>query len=306
MTDLRLPGDGPVCAHPLAYLLGLTGVALMRAFAGDYDAAFIDARIAEVRRLLDIADDLPAAQLVPPLSVADGYDGWSAKYDTEDNPLLKMDAEIVHPKLAALPLGVALDAACGTGRHAAHLADLGHRVIGVDRSPAMLARARARVPAGEFHEGDLNALPVPDAHVDVIVCTLALTHVGDLGPVFAEFARVLKPGGTLIASDVHTLYPSAAAYPLVKTAANGRMGYIPGWEHGAGDFLTAALPAGLKLVSFEEPRHGPFVADDVTPEPLPPGDVADPWLLQTWIPAATNAAYQGQRAVMFWQFRKPG
>ncbi|MDQ2789573.1 MAG: SAM-dependent methyltransferase, partial [Actinomycetota bacterium] len=41
--------------HPLAYLLGLEGVALMRAFAGEYDRAFTEARFADIRRLLDLA-----------------------------------------------------------------------------------------------------------------------------------------------------------------------------------------------------------------------------------------------------------
>ena len=44
-----------VYAHPLAYLLGVEGVALLRAFAGEYDREFTAARLAEVRRLLDSA-----------------------------------------------------------------------------------------------------------------------------------------------------------------------------------------------------------------------------------------------------------
>jgi hypothetical protein len=39
--------------HPLAYLLGLEGIALLRGWAGDYDKEFVEARLAEVRRLLD-------------------------------------------------------------------------------------------------------------------------------------------------------------------------------------------------------------------------------------------------------------
>ena len=76
-----------------------------------------------------------------------------------------------------LPLGVALDAACGTGRHAAYLAQLGHQVIGVDSSPEMLAVAREKLPDVEIHLADLNALPVADDGVDVVVCAFALTHV---------------------------------------------------------------------------------------------------------------------------------
>jgi trans-aconitate methyltransferase len=63
--------------------------------------------------------------------------------------------------LDGLPRGVALDAACGTGRHSAYLQSLGHTVIGVDSSPAMLERACAKLPDGEFHEAELHDLPLP-------------------------------------------------------------------------------------------------------------------------------------------------
>lgn len=69
--------DPIIHQNPLAYLLGLEGVALMRAFAGEYDRAFTDARIAEVRELLDRAADLGAGVDVAPLPVVDGYDGWA-------------------------------------------------------------------------------------------------------------------------------------------------------------------------------------------------------------------------------------
>lgn len=52
-----MPDALMIYQHPLAYLLGLEGVALMRAFAGEYDRAFTEARFAEVRALLDRASD---------------------------------------------------------------------------------------------------------------------------------------------------------------------------------------------------------------------------------------------------------
>jgi ubiquinone/menaquinone biosynthesis C-methylase UbiE len=80
----------------------------------------------------------------------------------------------MHQIIDAVAPGDALDAACGTGRYAEYLAGRGHRVVGVDSSPDMLARARARVPSGEFVLGDLRRLPLPDSSVDLIVSGLAL------------------------------------------------------------------------------------------------------------------------------------
>src|SRR5918996_1516511 len=160
--------------HPLAYLLGLEGVALLRAFSGAYDREFTLARFREVRELLESPDALGAGVEARPISTRDGYDSWAPSYDGQSNQLLEIEQPVVRGILDGLPVGVALDAACGTGRHASYLASLGHSVIGVDQSPGMLARAREKVPEGEFYEGHLHELPLADDSVDLVVCAIAL------------------------------------------------------------------------------------------------------------------------------------
>jgi SAM-dependent methyltransferase len=160
--------------------------------------------------------------------------------------------------------GLVVDAACGTGRHSEWLAARGYRVIGVDGSPEMLARARERVPGADFREGRLDRLPLPDAQADVVVCALALTHVQDLRPVFAEFARVLRPGGDLVISDVNQEWIAMGSVPRVRLD-DGRPALMPGHRHRPSDYLGAALPAGFRVMSCAEPRIGPAVPLDAGP-----------------------------------------
>ncbi len=284
--------------HPLAYLLALEGLALLRAFAGEYDRAFTEARLAEVRELLDSMEQLGDGVAAEAITTVDGYRDWAEFYDEPGNALIDTEQPIVREMVDALRPGLALDAACGTGRHAEYLASIGHQVIGVDSSPAMVERARAKVPCGQFHCADVLALPVPDAHVDLVVCGLALMHVSDLTAVFAELVRVLKPGGHLVVSDSRGL--AGIPLPVVVTGADGRPGFVPGRVRLTSDYLSVALALGLDLRRCEEPRRPwPFVDTTGTPpqdtEPIArhvAGDVPNIWNLHPYCPEAANAAYR--------------
>jgi SAM-dependent methyltransferase len=288
----------------LAYLLGLEGIALLRAWAGEYDKAFVEARLAEVRRLVDneALANHPGV-LVSRGDSATGYRQWSATYDEPRNGLFDVDEPVMHEILDGLPAGNALDAACGTGRYAEYLAARGHQVMGVDSSPDMLDRARARVPQGEFLLGDLHRLPLPDDAVDVAVSGLALAHVPALGPVMAEFARVLRPGGHLVISDAHHELVLRGSVVRALGPA-GEPGLVATYRHTAVDFLRAALPAGLQVRRCEEPR-GPAGDRPSPPSPEVELEVGSwqewPWSLMDLVPEATRAA--SAPSAIVWHFQ---
>lgn len=297
-----------VYQHPLAYLLGLEGIALLRAFAGEYDRDFTLARLAEVRALLESAAELGDGAVVDAMPTTEAYGSWAESYDEPGNQLVELEQPVVREIIDGLPVGLALDAACGTGRHSAYLSSRGHTVIGVDSSPAMLERARAKVPGGEFHVADLQELPLPDDHVDLVVCGLALMHVPELEPVLAEFVRVLRPGGSLVISDRRNLI-GRVGLPVVEERHDGSFGYMPSWGRRTSEYLAAALPLGLRVRRCEEPlRPSPLVDQHGNSEgaEVPdhvPGEPPDVWALHRWCPDATNAAYRDQPIAIIWHFQ---
>jgi SAM-dependent methyltransferase len=98
-----------------------------------------------------------------------------------------------------------LDLGCGEGRLTRHLASLGHRVVGVDASPTLIAAAREAAPEMELHVADASALAFDGASFDRVVSFMCLHDVDDLAGAVREIARVLEPGGVACVAIVHPI-----------------------------------------------------------------------------------------------------
>ena len=151
--------------------------------------------------------------------------------------------------LAPQPGETVLDLGSGAGIDAflaARKVGAAGHVIGVDMTPEMLDKARAGATRMgfaqvEFRAGRLEALPVDDASVDAVTSNCVINLVPDKPAVFREIARVLKPGGRLVVSDIvleRPLPPALAADLL------GYVGCISGAEQRARYFADLAA-AGL-------------------------------------------------------------
>ena len=137
-------------------------------------------------------------------------DYWSdraATFDTEPGHKIGQGEEQTHwQALVQKHLGPAagrrmLDLASGTGEIARLCHDLGYAVTGLDWSEPMLERARAKVPAATFMQADAERTMLPDASFDVIVTRHLVWTLVDPAAAFAEWKRVLSPGGQLLLID---------------------------------------------------------------------------------------------------------
>ena len=139
-------------------------------------------------------------------------------------------------------IGRLVDLGTGTGRMLELFGKEATRVLGVDRSPEMLRLARAKlagaVPNAELRQGDLTALPLPDAAADTVILHQVLHFVPQPGPALAEAARLVACGGRMLIVD----FAPHDHEELRTRDAHQRLGFsdeqIAGWVAAAGLNLT--------------------------------------------------------------------
>lgn len=146
------------------------------------------------------------------------------------------------------------------------------RVIGIDMTDDMLAKARENAARGgftnvEFRKGEIEALPLEDASADAIISNCVINLSPEKDKVFREAFRVLRPGGRLMVSDI------VLEQPLPELVANSIDAYL-GCVGGASlraDYLRLIAEAGFREVQVQReacfgdavPADSPQIADAI-------------------------------------------
>jgi len=219
-----------------------------------------------------------------PTNAVTGFRAWAATYDQtvareveqySGMPYTEMLERVVAAANVA-PEAEVLDIGTGTGTLALAIAErlTEGRVVGIDPTEAMLARARENVQrAGladriEFRAASAEALPFADASFDVVVSSIALHHT-TVSRALPEMVRVLRPGGRLAVADMsrnvrwqsgvgHLILPLMGIYYLVTKRSIAMMRAEMAAYHQF--FLKEEWEAmlrglGLSPVEVQEFRH---------------------------------------------------
>jgi len=141
------------------------------------------------------------------------------------------------------------------------------RVIGVDMTDDMLALARQNAKNlgatnVEFRKGKIEALPVEDSSVDLVISNCVINLSADKRSVFREIRRVLKPGGRFAVSDIVLLEALPAD---VMSSVSAYVGCIAGASL-MNEYVSMALAAGLDGLTIPEIMHGSKLASVLAPE----------------------------------------
>jgi demethylmenaquinone methyltransferase/2-methoxy-6-polyprenyl-1,4-benzoquinol methylase len=163
-----------------------------------------------------------------------------------------------------------LDLATGTGDLAIAASAAGASVVGLDLAPPMvrLARAKPAASAVRFLVGDMTALPLPPASVDVVTTGYGLRNVPDLDRAIAEIARVLRPGGRFLSLDFEKP-PSPGwrrAYFAYLTVVGSTVGTLLHGDPDTYRYIPASLKRypGAGIVAERLRAHG-FASAEVVP-----------------------------------------
>lgn len=198
------------------------------------------------------------------LAPVEAYALWAASYPAHaHNPVMQAEERAM---LELMPIDLrgrdVLDAGCGSGRYILHALRRGaSQVTGVDLSPHMLERAGTELTAVghaaqvQLLQGSVDALPLPDACMDLTISGLVVGHLQHLHDALAQLHRVTRPGGLILCSDVH---PTGHALGWVRDfKAGGERYAVQHTQHLYSHWHAACSALGLGVERVLEPMLDP-------------------------------------------------
>ena len=189
----------------------------------------------------------------PTLTVREGYDAWAPTYeesveDIMDVALLERIGSVAWDRV-----GRAADLGCGSGRTAAWLRTRGgFPVDGVDITPAMLERARARGLHDRLVEGDVRHTGLPAGAYDLVVCVLVDEHLPELADLYREARRLLGRSGSFVVVGIHPFFVMSVGMPTHFDGADAEPVAIETHVHLPSEHMAAAADAGLAAREMHE------------------------------------------------------
>lgn len=189
--------------------------------------------------------------------IAAAYNEWAEVYDTNANRTRDLAAAVLRQMRLDLGGRAVLEIGCGTGSNTQWLVEQSQSVLALDFSREMLRHAQARVRSSRvrFVQHDVrSAWPLAEASVDLVVAMLVLEHIEHLQPIFAESARVLRPGGEIFLCELHPfrqLQGHQAEFIHPRTAERV---CVSAFLHETVEYVNASLRAGFELVHMSEWR----------------------------------------------------
>jgi SAM-dependent methyltransferase len=186
------------------------------------------------------------------LEVGPGYEAWSPHYDQKMDG--RMDLALLE-RLGTVPwqeFRTVADLGCGTGRLGVWLHQHGvTHIHGVDCCPAMLRYAAEKQVYERLEIADITRCPFDGQEYDHVITGLAACHVPELRALYAESARLLRPGAIFVLLDYHPFF-LLQGIPTHFKSADGEQIAIRNFVHLFSDHVSAGRAVGWELLELQE------------------------------------------------------
>lgn len=190
------------------------------------------------------------------MKIQAAYDRWSTTYDSDENLTRDLDQWATKQTLVNFQCNSILELGCGTGKNTVFFSQIGTRVLALDFSAGMIARAKQKLNANHvtFLKADLTQpWPCGDRAFDLIACNLVLEHIENLAFIFSEAFRILVEGGHFFICELHPFRQYLGGRATFKS--DSETVEIGAFIHNLSDFIRLAAAQGFRLEEFKEWWH---------------------------------------------------
>ncbi len=187
------------------------------------------------------------------MSTKQAYNSWAAQYDTNHNRTRDLEGQALRQTLAGIAFVSCLEIGCGTGKNTEWLIGQAKRLTAVDLSGEMLAKAKEKITSErvQFKQADITeSWGFCDGLYDLVIFSLVLEHIENLGFVFGETAKSLNPGGCVYIGELHPFKQYSGTKARFDTETGRQT--VECFTHHVSDFVQAAKNHGLLLAGINE------------------------------------------------------
>jgi ubiquinone/menaquinone biosynthesis C-methylase UbiE len=187
------------------------------------------------------------------MSIRQAYNQWAEQYDTNQNKTRDMEAIALRNALNGLDFDTCLEIGCGTGKNTEWLLQKAKRVLAVDFSEAMLAKAKEKIASlhVSFQQADItHPWNFVQQQYQLITFSLVLEHIEHLEHTMKEASNALVPGGYVYIGELHPF----KQYSGSKARFDSEQGrqILECYTHNISDFVRAAQKNGFSVVDLQE------------------------------------------------------
>lgn len=195
------------------------------------------------------------------MSISESYNSWSVTYDSMPNKTRDLDKFATQQVLKDYHFDLILELGCGTGKNTEWLLEKTKRLIGLDFSEKMMAKAKAKIQSDkvQFISADLDKTwPVDPNSADLITVNLVLEHIEDLNHIFQQAWDKSKDNGLFFICELHPFKQYKGSKARFDNDKEEQV--LEVYTHHISEYLDAAAGNGFQLEQlnewFDEPAQG--------------------------------------------------